>query len=85
MKQILSLLNRTQLWLMASLTLGLAPFWSEPHVVGKLRWVMGGATGMSGLDWMDLLMHLTPWLLLARALVVQSGSARAGKNPGNSR
>jgi hypothetical protein len=50
--------------LLASLTLGLAPFVPEPHIVGKLRWVMGGANGMALMDWMDLLMHGAPWLWL---------------------
>ncbi len=51
--------------LIASLTLGLAPFLPEPHLVGKLRWVMGGADGMAMRDWGDLLMHGAPWLWLA--------------------
>jgi len=50
--------------LMASLTLGLAPFVPEPHVLGKIRWVLGGAKGMQIMDWGDLLMHGAPWLWL---------------------
>ncbi|MCP9769603.1 hypothetical protein EGI22_17000 [Lacihabitans sp. LS3-19] len=50
--------------LMASLTLGLAPFFPEPHVWGKIKWVMGGANGMALMDWGDLLMHGAPWLWL---------------------
>ena len=50
--------------LIASLTLGLAPFKPEPHIVGKLRWVVGGAEGMQPMDWFDLLMHGVPWLFL---------------------
>jgi len=46
------------------LTLGLAPFTPEPHVLGKLRWVAGGAQGMGLMDWGDLLMHGAPWVLL---------------------
>ena len=54
---------------LASLTLGLAPFTPEPHVVGKLRWVLGGAHGMAGADWFDLALHGAPWVwLLATAL-----------------
>lgn len=60
--------------LLASLTLGLAPFTPEPHVVGKLRWVAGGAAGMAPMDWFDLLMHGAPWLWLAWALVRRIGS-----------
>mgnify|MGYP000353492870 CR=1 FL=1 len=50
---------------MASLTLGLAPFFPEPHLVGKLRWVAGGAVGMGAMDWFDLVMHGAPWVWLA--------------------
>jgi hypothetical protein len=52
--------------LMAALTLGLAPFFPEPHLFGKLRWVAGGAAGMKPLDWFDLLWHGLPWLLVIR-------------------
>jgi hypothetical protein len=48
----------------ASLSLGLAPFVPEPHLWGKLKWVAGGAVGMQAMDWFDLLLHGTPWLLL---------------------
>ncbi len=47
--------------------LGLAPFSPEPHIVGKLRWVAGGAVGMGLMDWGDLLMHGAPWGLLVLA------------------
>lgn len=50
--------------LMASLTLGLAPFSPEPHIWGKLKWIAGGAKGMTLLDWGDTLMHGLPWILL---------------------
>lgn len=56
--------------LIASLTLGLAPFLPEPHLVGKLRWVAGGAVGMQPMDWFDLVMHGAPWVWLAVALVL---------------
>ncbi len=61
-------LNDWKFVLMACLTLGLAPFVPEPHVLGKLRWVAGGAIGMQPIDWFDLAMHGTPWLLLLRLL-----------------
>lgn len=50
--------------LIASLGLGLAPFVPEPHLFGKLRWVMGGGVGMTATDYFDLLLHGTPWLWL---------------------
>ncbi|MEP3838967.1 MAG: hypothetical protein ABJM36_15080 [Algibacter sp.] len=46
------------------LTLGLAPFYPEPHLWGKLKWVFGGANGMGFKDWFDLLMHGFPFLFL---------------------
>ena len=51
------------LFLVLSLTLGLAPFTPEPHIWGKLKWVAGGADGMQVMDWFDLAMHGLPWLL----------------------
>lgn len=77
-----SALKNPVLWLFVSLTLGLAPFSPEPHVVGKLRWVLGGAAGMSVIDWLDLLLHLTPWLLLLYAVLVRirRGSGFTGRN-----
>ncbi len=55
--------------LMASLTLGLAPFVPEPHVLGKIRWILGGAKGMQMMDWGDLAMHGAPWLWLIFTVV----------------
>lgn len=53
------------LWpIIASLTLGLAPLAQEPHLLGKLRWVAGGAEGMAMMDWFDLAMHGAPWVWL---------------------
>lgn len=62
--ELSKLLKNWKLWLLASLTLGLAPFTPEPHLFGKLRWVFGGAHGMKLIDWWDLLMHGTPWIML---------------------
>ena len=47
-----------------SLTLGLAPFVPEPHIIGKVKWLLGGAVGMQAMDWFDLFLHGTPWLIL---------------------
>lgn len=55
--------------LLASLTLGLAPFAPEPHIVGKIRWVMGGAEGMGSADWFDLVLHGAPWVWLVGTVV----------------
>lgn len=64
-------LDNWKLWLIVSLTLGLAPFVPEPHIVGKLRWLMGGAVGMKPIDWFDLLQHGFPFILLFRALFIK--------------
>lgn len=57
-------------------TLGLAPFVPEPHLLGKLRWVAGGAVGMGAMDWFDLVMHGAPWVWLLGALVTVGLRAR---------
>lgn len=53
-----------------SLTLGLAPFYPQPHIVGKLKWVMGGAKGMQPIDYFDLVLHGFPWVLLIITVIV---------------
>jgi hypothetical protein len=63
-------LNNWKLWLVVSLTLGLAPFVPEPHIWGKLKWIMGGSVGMKPLDWYDTVQHGFPFVLLIRALLV---------------
>lgn len=56
--------------LLASLSLGLAPFVPEPHILGKIRWIAGGAVGMGPMDWFDVVLHGAPWLWLAWTLGV---------------
>lgn len=56
--------NNLVLALIATLSLGLAPFYPEPHFFGKVRWVLGGANGMKPIDWFDLFMHGAPWVWL---------------------
>jgi len=53
-----------KLWVIGSLTLGLAPFAPEPHIFGKLKWIMGGADGMGAMDWFDVALHGAPWVML---------------------
>lgn len=62
--------SRLLIALLLSLTLGLAPFRPEPHLVGKLRWLFGGAEGMALMDYWDLLLHSAPWLALMYFIVV---------------
>ncbi|MFZ9030810.1 MAG: hypothetical protein ACO20F_05955 [Robiginitalea sp.] len=64
-------LNDWRLVVLLCLTLGLAPYFPEPHLWGKLRWVAGGARGMAPVDWFDLFFHGVPWLLLIRLLMVK--------------
>ena len=51
------------------LTLGLAPFFPEPHIWGKMRWVAGGAVGMQPMDYFDLVLHGSPWVVLIWFLI----------------
>ena len=52
--------------LIACLTLGLAPYYPEPHIWGKVKWIIGGADGMKAMDWFDFVFHGIPWALLLR-------------------
>jgi hypothetical protein len=44
------------------LTVGLAPF-RPPHLVTKTRMLLAGRL-VRPLDWVDFLVHLSPWILL---------------------
>lgn len=61
---------KSQLYLgvVGSLTLGLAPFFPAPHIIGKVRWVLGGGHGMKPLDWFDFVLHGAPWVYLVYAI-----------------
>lgn len=38
-----------------------SPFWPEPHIWGKIKWIIGGeAASMGWLDWFDFAWHLIP-------------------------
>lgn len=51
------------LFLAIALTLGLAPFVPEPHLVEKLRMLSEG-TLTRPIDIFDFLLHAIPWVLL---------------------
>ena len=53
------------------LVLGLAPFFPESHLWGKLKWIWGGAVGMQTMDWVDVLQHGFPFILLLRIGVLK--------------
>ncbi len=65
------ILNDWKLLLLLCLTLGLAPFFPEPHIWGKLKWLAGGAHGMKAMDWFDLLFHGLPFLLFLRFFLLK--------------
>jgi len=65
----MKLLNDWRLLVLLCLTLGLAPYTPEPHIIGKIRWLAGGAKGMGLVDYFDLLLHGTPFLLLIRLIL----------------
>ena len=69
--QNLKFWNDARLLGVMCLTLGLAPFLPEPHIWGKIRWILGGAHGMKAMDYFDFLMHGTPWFLLIRLGLVK--------------
>ena len=62
-------MNRYVICILACLTLGLAPFLPEPHLVEKVRWVANGAEDMRPIDWFDLALHGSPWIALLGLLV----------------
>ncbi|MGJ8571381.1 MAG: hypothetical protein ACSHXI_11850 [Hoeflea sp.] len=49
------------------LTLGLAPFFPEPHLWEKLKMLVSG-TLVKPVDMFDLVMHATPFLIAALKL-----------------
>ncbi len=60
--------QRLSMAIVLALTLGLAPF-SPPHIIGKVKWVLGGAIGMQPMDYFDLVIHGIPWLFLVYAVI----------------
>lgn len=66
----MTFLNSIPLWaaVAAALTLGLAPFVPEPHIVEKLRMLAQG-TLTRPIDMFDLAFHAAPWLLLIAKLI----------------
>jgi hypothetical protein len=68
---MVSAFKNWKLILLLCLTLGLAPYFPEPHVLGKIRWVLGGAKGMQLMDWFDLALHGFPFILLIRFIILK--------------
>lgn len=67
----MSFLNNWKLIILLCITLGLAPFFPEPHIWGKLKWIAGGATGMNVADWFDVFLHGAPFVLLIRIMMLK--------------
>lgn len=65
------------LFVLVSLTLGLAPFVPEPHIWQKLKMLADGSL-TKPIDIFDLILHGTPWVLLLlklyRVSVLKMGS-----------
>ena len=53
--------------IIACLTLGLAPFFPEPHIWEKLKMLAGGNL-VKPIDMFDLLMHAAPFVVLVAKL-----------------
>lgn len=67
----MKLINNWQLIVLICLTLGLAPYFPEPHIWGKLKWILGGAEGMKPMDWFDFILHGAPFVLLIRIVILK--------------
>jgi len=61
-------------FLLAALTLGLAPFMPEPHIWEKLKMLADGTLSRP-IDIFDLVFHGAPWMLLALKLRRGAGSS----------
>ncbi len=57
-----------EVFVVVALTLGLAPFFPEPHIWEKLKMLRAG-TLRRPIDWFDLVLHATPFVLLAAKLL----------------
>ncbi|MGV6829505.1 MAG: hypothetical protein ACWA45_08915 [Flavobacteriales bacterium] len=67
----MDIFNNWRIIILLCLTLGLAPFFPEPHILGKIKWIMGGANGMKPKDWFDVLLHGFPFILLIRLVAIK--------------
>lgn len=67
---------------MGCLTLGLAPFVPQPHILEKLQMLRAG-TLVKPLDIFDLFFHGAPWfiLILKAALLVSTPRAMVSNTP----
>jgi hypothetical protein len=66
MKSMHGLFNNWWVVLILCVTLGLSPYLPEPHLVNRFQWAYYGGKGMHLLDYLDLLLHASPFFLLLR-------------------
>ncbi|MGP1992695.1 hypothetical protein D9V96_012485 [Zobellia laminariae] len=71
------LINNWKIVILLCLTIGLAPFFPEPHIWGKVKWIMGGAVNMQFKDWFDVAFHGFPFFLLLRLLILKISKSRS--------
>jgi hypothetical protein len=57
-----------------SILLALAPFAPEPHLIEKIRWLANG-DALKIIDWLDILLHGGPLVLLVTKLVRGAGQS----------
>ena len=57
--------------IIAALTLGLAPYFPEPHIWEKLKMLVAGDLAKP-IDIFDLVLHAAPWLLLLLKVLRES-------------
>ena len=67
----MNIFNNPRIILILCLTLGLAPYFPEPHIWGKIKWILGGAIGMKPIDYFDFVFHGLPFFLLIRYSVIK--------------
>lgn len=61
------------------ITLGLAPFSPEPHVIEKLKMLISGGL-IKPLDIFDFVLHGTPWILLGLKSIRHFGMTEKKEN-----
>ncbi|KAB2879121.1 RND transporter [bacterium] len=64
--------------LLASLTLGLAPFTPEPHIWKQMAAIWHG-TLHEWIDWFDLVLHGFPWIWLLAVLMTMLKNKNSDK------
>lgn len=57
------------MFIVLSLSLGLAPFFPEPHLFEKISMLQNGEL-FKAIDIFDLILHATPWVLLLVKLIL---------------